>query len=697
MNHLKIMLAGSIFLLVITSCRKQIDENFTQSHFPDPTASALTVPGSSSQRVLIDLGPTTVSTDQWGKYWNNMTDARPGIRISNAKTTVNTSTTIGVEVINRIDGSFSTSGPGVKTGNSTGIVNEYPANATTDYAFAHKSATDGKWKIFGLDSLKSYTIRFWGTKSASVNYIIQIKPSDETIWQEYNASKNTDYNKAAVFSFTGKKEKSFDIRTKAGSDFGYISVIDITETGAATSISAPLSLTANAGADQSITLPSNSVILQASGTGSIVSYNWAKIAGPAQFSISNAAIVNPIISNLTAGTYTFRLTVKDNSGLTATDDVNIVVNAQLSGSYTVHTLKFNSSNDAYYPNGTGLNWKPGDTVNIPAGNYGVIVLGNIRGDATRPIIIRNTGGLVTVKQIRLDNKMEYFKILGNGTPGLTRGIKIDGKGAGITFAAAMVSDMEVGYIEIANAGVGMMVKKNPVSGVSSSYYPNYTIKNIYIHHNYIHDTQTEGMYIGSTDPTGAYSGGLVPIRLNNVEIAYNTMERNGWDGIQMSTATGINKIHDNVVKDFGTANSSGQQTGIAIGGAASGEIYNNTISNGTGWGINAMGYGTIKIYNNTVENVGANGSSAGAESIYADDRVTGPESFAKQQMIITGNIVKNPKPKGGIRVGAYHNNSLPATIQNNTLYIPNAASNWLTFYVVSNAAGSIISNNTAVR
>ncbi|MDQ6762094.1 MAG: hypothetical protein M3015_05645, partial [Bacteroidota bacterium] len=68
---------------------------------------------------------------------------------------------------------------------------------------------------------------------------------------------------------------------------------------------------ANAGNDVAITLPTNSVQLNGNGSydpdGTIASYSWAKTAGPAQFTISNSKIVNPVFSNLVAGTYTLSL------------------------------------------------------------------------------------------------------------------------------------------------------------------------------------------------------------------------------------------------------------------------------------------------------------------------------------------------------------------------------------------------------
>jgi hypothetical protein len=84
-------------------------------------------------------------------------------------------------------------------------------------------------------------------------------------------------------------------------------------------------------AGSTITLNStNSTTLAPNGydpDGYINSVLWTKIAGPAQFSISDPSNAFPVVSNLAAGTYTLRLTVADNKGATATSDVNIIVNA----------------------------------------------------------------------------------------------------------------------------------------------------------------------------------------------------------------------------------------------------------------------------------------------------------------------------------------------------------------------------------
>ena len=87
---------------------------------------------------------------------------------------------------------------------------------------------------------------------------------------------------------------------------------------------------AKAGNDVNITLPSNSITLNNSGSydsdGSIRGYSWTKVSGPSQFSITNANAASTEVRNLEAGSYTFRLTVTDDDGATASDDVTIHVN-----------------------------------------------------------------------------------------------------------------------------------------------------------------------------------------------------------------------------------------------------------------------------------------------------------------------------------------------------------------------------------
>ena len=299
----------------------------------------------TQQRVLIDVGAAanfggtiTASPNINGIVWNNMTDGRPGVRVANALTVNNQLSGINVEVINRVDGTYnSASSPGMGYGNTTGIVGDYPASATTDHVLIHSSATNGKWRISGLQVNKIYTVKFWGTRTnTTAARSAEIKRTDDNVWKTYNATGNTNYNNAAVFNITGKTEMDFDIRTKAGSDFSCINVLDIYYSSDTTIVVPPVNLppVARAGADTSLQLPTDS--LQLKGCSSfdpemaVLKYKWRKIAGPATYQISSDTLCAPIVRGLTAGTYSFELVVTDTAGLTGKDSVSVTVNALLS-------------------------------------------------------------------------------------------------------------------------------------------------------------------------------------------------------------------------------------------------------------------------------------------------------------------------------------------------------------------------------
>jgi hypothetical protein len=91
-----------------------------------------------------------------------------------------------------------------------------------------------------------------------------------------------------------------------------------------------ISPVAQAGANQAITLPTGSVGLSGNGSdadGSVASYAWTKVSGPAGGTIQTPDAAATQITGLVAGTYVFRLTVTDDKGATGSDDVQVVVNA----------------------------------------------------------------------------------------------------------------------------------------------------------------------------------------------------------------------------------------------------------------------------------------------------------------------------------------------------------------------------------
>ncbi len=89
--------------------------------------------------------------------------------------------------------------------------------------------------------------------------------------------------------------------------------------------------TANAGGQQTVTLPNTTVNLSGAGAGTngatISSYAWSKASGPTSGNISSPNAAATAVTGLSQGTYVFTLTVTDNHGLTAKSNVTVYVNA----------------------------------------------------------------------------------------------------------------------------------------------------------------------------------------------------------------------------------------------------------------------------------------------------------------------------------------------------------------------------------
>ncbi|MEO7561437.1 MAG: hypothetical protein ABIT07_02525 [Ferruginibacter sp.] len=89
---------------------------------------------------------------------------------------------------------------------------------------------------------------------------------------------------------------------------------------------------ANAGFDQTIMLPKDSVELSGSGTdadGSIEGYSWRKISGPAQYTLLNSTSAITKVKSLVQGSYVFEFKVTDNGGLQTNDTVVVTVNSPI--------------------------------------------------------------------------------------------------------------------------------------------------------------------------------------------------------------------------------------------------------------------------------------------------------------------------------------------------------------------------------
>lgn len=84
---------------------------------------------------------------------------------------------------------------------------------------------------------------------------------------------------------------------------------------------------ANAGANKTVYLPTSSTTIYGNGTdadGTIASYQWTKVSGPST-TLSGSNTKTLKASALKAGSYKFRLTVKDNKGASKSDDMYLTV------------------------------------------------------------------------------------------------------------------------------------------------------------------------------------------------------------------------------------------------------------------------------------------------------------------------------------------------------------------------------------
>ncbi len=87
---------------------------------------------------------------------------------------------------------------------------------------------------------------------------------------------------------------------------------------------------ANAGPNQSITLPDDDAVLNGSTSddpdGTISDYQWSQVSGPSTATMSAATSASNTVSDLVAGVYVFNLEVTDDEGDISDDNVTITVN-----------------------------------------------------------------------------------------------------------------------------------------------------------------------------------------------------------------------------------------------------------------------------------------------------------------------------------------------------------------------------------
>ncbi len=461
---------------------------------------------------------------------------------------------------------------------------------------------------------------------------------------------------------------------------------------------APIAPVANAGADATIQLPTNTVSLNGSGNSQggtpISQYAWSQISGPATASFDNSNSATALVTDLKAGQYVFQLTVTNQAGLSATSNVSITVkpSGDPNDCGCDVVLPKHPSGGIYFINGVtnGITIKPGDKVCIKADTYSNIYLRGIIGTPEKPITIINCGGLVRVGDspswnISIAN-CRYFRLTGTGDPNIKYGIKVNWPGGWSSTGIGVgdsCTDYEIDHYEAQNVSNGFICKINPTDCEPGTWGQNWTVRNISLHDNYIHNTVGEAFYImnhaATVDVKDCSTGNTItvePVAAIGVKIYNNIVDSAGWDGIQLVKAIDA-EIYNNRVTNFGLGNVAGQYYGIILGGKSTGKVYNNFIANGTGPGLALTGFNENSAYNNVIANVGDIG-------ITVDDRPMPNNEYINFRVNLFNNTVVNAGY--GIRLlNGFGTMAAGSRIYNNLVVAPrNPEEKYINPYIVLN-------------
>lgn len=315
-------------------------------------------------------------------------------------------------------------------------------------------------------------------------------------------------------------------------------------------------------------------------------------------------------------------------------------------------------------NGTTMNVQPGEVICIQAGDYSLLRFINFVGTEEQPIIFKNCGGRVTISHNLYYSALDFLgskhiKVTGTGSPNFQYGIFISGTGqnaSGLS-VAGLSSNCEIDHLEIQNTGfAGMLIKTDP-SCDPNTWRANFTMRKVSIHHNYIHNTGGEGMYVGSSFFNGkmitcdGQNMTVFPHLIEDLKIYNNITENTGADGIQYSCSPQA-EVYKNVVNSYGISPFEVYQNNGIQAGASGGKCYGNKITNGSGNGIIiTQPTDNISVYNNLVVNSGKN-------SLFGDDRTTTNINFLIANNTFVKSGQENIKLYGNISTKSIYNNIL---------------------------------------
>lgn len=347
------------------------------------------------------------------------------------------------------------------------------------------------------------------------------------------------------------------------------------------------------------------------------------------------------------------------------------------------------SDNGFFDIFDGSGVAPGSTVVLskdPAAAPGSIFrirIQNIVGTAQDPIVVTVDESTPLELNFQSFNGLllsacEHIVVDGRGYQDLQYGIHIfKDPSVDIGTTAVQVTnlgtDAELFGLELSNTSfAGIQSKTDPNPNNPEAWRGTFTYFNFRVHHNFIHDIDAEGMYIGyfsNSNTTGTNSSGQqVTYRAHDFrdgKVFRNIVQNCGWDGIQFNNGTGNCEIAYNTVTNVATLGEPDQNTGFSL--TIEGSIHNNVISGVNGLGIQTGATGPLDIYNNTINNI-----ASGSNILFLTSSTAVPEQNVNGTQI----------------------NQIPIRIFNNTL-IGNGRSSLVGAQNVCQYQGLVLFNNFA--
>lgn len=310
-----------------------------------------------------------------------------------------------------------------------------------------------------------------------------------------------------------------------------------------------------------------------------------------------------------------------------------------------------------------LKLSPGAVIGIASGTRGPLILKNFKGTVDKPFLFINKGGKVSIDcpaSLSYGLKTydcQFFRITGSGDPNTQYGINVNGANIGVQLDY-LSSNFEVDALEVHNTDFcGLMAKTDP-SCDPATQRGNFTMRNIKIHDNYMHNTGAEGFYIGNSFYQNGHTlscGVVLPHSIEGCLVYNNITKSTGCEGIQVGCAISGCEIYGNNVQNFGTSPfAPDQNNGIQVGEGTGGLLYNNFIKDGPGNGIIMLGLGDNIAFNNVVINPATYG-------VFCDERYTPDHGFT-----FVNNTIVNPGKDGFM----LYSEKVPMnTVENNIIVV----------------------------